>query len=112
MEKVKVQFLVNTAYKGPRTEGDTMDVPKDFAERWSKNGIAKIIGDPTAENQEVAGEIEAEPEEEQVEPVVEAEEDQVDLSKMSAKELFALCQERGIEVEQKKSKEYYIEKLS
>ena len=35
-----------------------------------------------------------------------------DYEGMSAKELFTLCKEKGLDVEAKKSKEYYIEQLS
>ena len=35
-----------------------------------------------------------------------------DFTNMNAKELFAKCKERGLEVEAKKSREYYIEKLT
>ena len=88
---MKVRMLVSTAYKKPLVKGDEVDVPKDFAERWVKNGIAEIIG-------------EAEPETE--------ESKEVDLKSMSAKDLYALCVEKGIEVEQKQPKAYYIEKLA
>lgn len=91
-----VKLLVNTAYQGPRKEGDIISVPDDFAARWCKNGIAELV-------EEVVEEV--------AEGTEEAEE-VVDYSKMNAKELYAACKEKGIEVEAKKSKEYYIEKLT
>ena len=40
------------------------------------------------------------------------EEDKHDYSDMNAKDLYALCKQKGIEVEAKRSKEYYLEKLA
>ena len=88
----KVKLLVNTAYQGPRKEGDVVSVPDDFAHRWVKNGIAEYTSEQVEE-----------------EPV---KEEGTDYSTMSAKELYALCKEKGLDVEAKKSKEYYIEKLT
>lgn len=90
MAKVKVEMLVNTAYQGPRREGEVISVPEDFAYRWVKNGIAKLV--------EESGN-------------VEGEKVPANYESMSAKKLYELCQERGIEVEAKKAKAYYIEKL-
>lgn len=111
----KVKLLVNTAYQGPRKEGDVILVPEGFANRWVKNGIAELVSDEVdGEGDEViTEEPENEPEEsnevqEGQEPEVEA----VDYASMKAKELYDLCVEKGIEVEAKKSKEYYIEKLN
>ena len=42
----------------------------------------------------------------------EGEEDKHDYSDMNAKDLYALCKQKGIEVEAKRSKEYYLEKLA
>lgn len=110
----KVKFLTDTAYQGPRKEGDIVDVPDDFADRWVKNGIAEIISGSEANKQEKDEEVPEKAEEvvEKAEEVVEADEEVVDYSKMNAKELYALCKERGIEVEAKKAKDYYIEKLT
>ena len=103
----KVKFLTDTAYQGPRKAGDVVSVPDDFASRWQKNGIAEIISGSEANKQEKDEEVP-----EKAEEVVEADEEVVDYSKMNAKELYALCKERGIEVEAKKAKDYYIEKLT
>ena len=90
MNKVKVEMLVDTAYQGPRKEGDIISVPEDFAYRWVKNGIARLVeGAGNDEGEKVPANYES----------------------LSAKKLYELCQERGIEVEAKKSKAYYIEKL-
>lgn len=102
----KVKFLVNTAYQGPRKEGDVITVPDDFASRWVKNGIAELFdGEDAPEQSE-------EPEDDVADNVVNENDSEPDLNSMNAKDLFALCKERGIEVEAKKSKEYYIEKLT
>lgn len=99
MAKLKVKMLVNTAYKGPRHEGEVISVPEDFAKRWAKNKIAVILDDAQ------------EPEQVVEEPVAE-EVEAIDYSSMSAKELYAACKEKGLEVEAKQSKEYYLEKLA
>lgn len=101
----KVKFLVNTAYQGPRKEGEVLSVPDDFAARWVKNGIAAYVG----------GNEPATIEEEVPVPVEEAVAEDAtieDYSTMSAKDLYALCKDKGIDVEAKKGKEYYIEKLN
>lgn len=116
----KVKLLVNTAYQGPRKEGDVISVPDDFAKRWVKNSIAAYVeGEEQVESpvEEPATEI---PEEEPTvsEEVLPAEDETptedeaVDYSTMTAKDLYTLCKDKGIEVEAKKSKEYYIEKLN
>ena len=104
MAKVAVKLLVSTAYQGPRKEGDVILVPEDFASRWVKNKIAvfvsedkvpqkdKVISQETKNETEGSGE--------------------VGYANMKAKELYDMCIEKGIEVEAKKSKDYYIEKLN
>ena len=119
---VKVKMLVNTAYQGPRKEGDVISVPEDFAKRWVKNGIAAYVQteqetdepetpvDETPETDDVQGQAD-ETTEDGTAPE-ESTDDKPDYESMSAKELYALCKEKGIDVEAKKSKEYYIEKLA
>ena len=106
--KVAVKMLVDTAYQGPRKAGDIIRVPEDFANRWVKNKIAELVSDEVnnEDDEVIAQEIENESEgsdEVQEGPVY---------TNMKAKELYDLCVEKGIEVEAKKSKEYYIEKLN
>ena len=101
VKKVKVKLLVSTAYQGPRREGDVIAVPEDFAKRWVKNGIAEYATGKDAVQEK--------------EPVVKEEKEPEtgdNYEGMSAKELFTLCKEKGLDVEAKKSKEYYIEQLS
>lgn len=104
----KVKFLTDTAYQGPRKTGEIVNVPDDFAARWQKNGIAEIVSEAEVETTKA--------EEKPAEPVVEEPEvvatPATDYSNMNAKELYTLCKESGIEVEAKKAKEYYIEKLT
>lgn len=101
---MKVKFLVSTAYKGPRKEGEVISVPDDFAKRWAKNGIAKIVDDESDsendKNQSVGSD--------DVSDTNKSD----DLSKLSAKELYELCNEKGLEVEAKKSKNYYLDALA
>ena len=104
---LKVRFLVNTAYQGPRKEGEEIYVPEDFASRWAKNSIAEIVTeDEKSDQHDVPEEVVAD-EEEAVK-----EEDKHDYSDMNAKDLYALCKQKGIDVEAKRSKEYYLEKLA
>ena len=98
----RVKLLVDTAYKGPRRAGEEVDVPVDFAKRWAKNGIAEIVGEVVEEHKEVHGTVEPEKGEDEV----------IDYNAMNAKQLFAACKNKGIEVEPKQAKEYYIEKLT
>ena len=104
---LKVRFLVNTAYQGPRKEGEEIYVPEDFASRWAKNSIAEIVTEDEKSDQHDVPEEEVADDEEAAK-----EEDKHDYSDMNAKDLYALCKQRGIEVEAKKSKEYYLEKLA
>ena len=119
---VKVKMLVNTAYQGPRKEGDVISVPEDFAKRWVKNGIAAYVHEEQ-ETDEPETPVDETPEtddaQEQTDETTEdgtaqeeSTDDKSDYESMSAKELYALCKEKGIDVEAKKSKEYYIEKLA
>ena len=111
---VKVKMLVNTAYQGPRKEGDVIFVPEDFANRWVKNGIAELVCDDVSGNNDVTNDANDSNEPEGTGDVTEGNKDDsvVDYTSMSAKDLFAACKEKGIDVEAKKSKEYYIEKLT
>lgn len=102
MKKLLVKMLVSTAFDGPKKPGDELLVPEDTANRWAKLGIAEIIG----KVEDVEDEVETED--------LEAEEveEEIDYNSMTGKALFELCKERGIEVEAKQPKTYYIEKLT
>lgn len=102
-------MLVNTAYQGPRKEGDVISVPEDFAKRWVKNGIAAYVHE-VHETDESETHVDETTEDGTAKE--EPTDDKTDYESMSAKELYALCKEKGIDVEAKKSKEYYIEKLA
>ena len=97
-----VKFLVNTAYRGPRKEGEVISVPDDYALRWVKNGIAEYVNNVHEPIQETPDDHEEDGGNEVETP---------DIQNMSTKELYALCKEKGIDAEAKKSKEYYLEKL-
>ena len=115
---MKVKFLVDTAYQGPRKTGDVIDAPEDFAKRWVKNGIAALVKDDkkqTSEDDKVVNQASNDDDVQAQAPAQQTndeDESKDDLSNKSAKELYALCVEKGIEVEAKKSKEYYLEKLA
>ena len=105
-KQILVKLLVNTAYRGPRKEGDVFEVPEDFAQRWVKNKIAEYANPDDVSNNEVPDEVpDAEPPVE--EPAEAANQDTADYSNMSAKDLYALCKEKCIDPEPKKNKEYY-----
>lgn len=96
-----VKFLVNTAYRGPRKEGEVISVPDDYALRWVKNGIAEYVNNVHEPIQETPDDHEEDGNELETQAI----------QNMSTKELYALCKEKGIDAEAKKSKEYYLEKL-
>lgn len=112
----KVKMLVDTAYKGPRKAGETVDVPDDFAIRWAKNGIATILED--TKDDQVDDEKASEEEQEVIDDGQEDESQDdgqvgdVDYESMSAKDLYALCKEKGIEAKSKQPKQYYIDLLA
>lgn len=112
---MKVVMLVSTAYKGFKKVGEEVDIPSDFADRWIKNGIAKFLPQameevlPTQTQelvQEPIQEQKAEPAQEPVLP------EAVDYSTLKAIDLYKLCIEKGLTVEQKLSKEAYIAQLN
>ena len=87
----KVKFLVNTAYQGPRKEGDVVSVPDDFASRWVKNGIAAFIDGKEESASEPVPESVPEPESDTTQ--------ETDFTQLSAKELYSLCKEKGLDIE-------------
>ena len=102
-----VKLLVNTAYRGPRKEGEVISGPDDYASRWVKNGIAEYVNGNVQEPfQETSDDHEDDDHEEGGNEF-----ETPDIQNMSTKELYALCKEKGIDAEAKKSKEYYLEKL-
>ena len=106
-----VKMLTNTHYKGAKTKGKEYDIDSVIAQRWIGNGIAeavnKIINADNKEIDEIFPEI---LEDIDVEGQ-EQEDEQVDLERCSPKKLYALCKEKGLEVEPKQTKDYYIERL-
>lgn len=79
-----VKMKVQTTFQGEKLVPDVeIDVNDVVANRWAKNGIATIIG---------KGE-------------------EKDPKEMTAKQLYKLCLEKGIEVPEKQSKEVYLEAL-
>jgi hypothetical protein len=94
-------MLVDTAYMGSRRAGDIIEVPDDFAFRWTKNRIAEYVIEKSTEDKE----------EETGAPEGFLDESET-LEKMTSKELYGLCIERAIEVEPKMPKAHYIELLT
>ena len=96
---VSVEMLVDTAYVKPRFKGDVLNVPEDVANRWTKNKIAKYVdGSYKSNNDDEKSSVE--------------DSAMSQYESMNAKELYALCKEKGIEAEAKKPKEYYLEILN
>jgi hypothetical protein len=120
-----LQLLKDTNYKGFKKAGEILDVSNDIARRWFKNGIASPYAkEVEVKEEEIYTEIEqiedvvpvnTENENEEVEETEVKEEEQAEekpMEEMNAKELYKLCCEKGLEVEPKKSKEYYLEMLT
>ena len=121
---MKIKMLVNTVFGGKRlTEGDEVVVAEKIARMWiarglalpveeAKNGQPPIKDDtegttpddgttpPAEDDTEADGDAEGEDEEEEI-----------DLTSKTAKELYEMCIEKGLEAEPKKSKDYYINLL-
>ena len=83
---MKVRMLTNTNYRGFRKVNDEFDVPEEVAVRWINKNIAVEV----EELMEVG----------------------TSFDKMSVKQLYKMCIEQGLDVQPKKSKEYYIDELS
>lgn len=82
---MKIKMLVQTRFDGSTIKpGDELDVAANVAERWASKGLAEII---------------------------EEEKSVKDPKGMTAKELYALCKEKGIDVEEKQPKAVYLEAL-
>lgn len=88
---------------------------KDLAEveTTGKIAAAELEKEPEASTQGAGVGLPEETAEtaEETEEAEEAEETKVDYESMSNKELYALCVEKGLEVEEKKSKAYYLKQL-
>lgn len=83
----KVRMLVTTNYKGLKEKEKEYVVDDKVAIRWQNNNIATMVED------------------------TEEEDNELDYSTMKVKQLFALCKERGLEVEPKQDAEVYINAL-
>lgn len=80
-------------------DDDEDDIPK---KRPSKKSSKKVSRRPEPEDDDYEDDFEDEWEDD---------EDEIDYSEMSAKELYNLCKERGIDVQPKKNSKYYINQL-
>ena len=88
---MKVKMLVNTNYKGFRQIDEEIEVPKEVAIRWVTKGIAAYV---------------EEVEEEEIMEIG------TTFENMSVKQLYKICIKQGLDVEPKRSKEYYIDELN
>ena len=117
-----VQLIKNTNYKGFKRAGEFLDVSNDIARRWFKNNIAVVAEEvkiPVVETTKLSDNEPVYTEIEQIEDVIPVDEEverdlpeTTALDSMNAKELYKLCCEKGLEVEPKRSKEYYLELLT
>lgn len=98
-----IKFKVQTRLKGiSYKEGDTANLllkESDIA-RLMKNNIIESV-----EESELTADSDEEIE------VTDVEIKEIPYNQMQAKELYEICVSKGIEVESKKKKEYYLEKL-
>lgn len=78
-----VKMKVQTNFQGTKLNvGDEFDVKDAVAQRWAKCGIADVLGEPAKAPKD-----------------------------MSAKELYKLCIDKGIEVAEKQPKAVYLKAL-
>ena len=85
-------------------EDDEDDAPKKSKKRSEKSTAKKGKRKPEPEDEE-----EDDYDEEDIDE--EDEDDEIDYSDMTAKELYQLCKERGIDVKPKRPEKYYIKQL-
>lgn len=115
---MKIKMLKLTNFNGIKAPGTIHNIVPEIAQRWIRTGIAIAFNDEQSPIQsEVLVKEEIKPE--LPELVLVAEEDatkkevtQQSFLEMSAKALYDLCVERNLNVEQKKSKAYYIDILN
>lgn len=86
-------------------EDDEDDAPKKSKKRPEKSTAKKGKRKPEPEDEEEEDDYEEEDFNE------EDEDDEIDYSDMTAKELYQLCKERGIDVKPKRPEKYYIKQL-
>lgn len=86
-------------------EDDEDDAPKKSKKRPEKSTAKKGKHKPEPEDEEEEDDYEEEDFDE------EDEDDEIDYSDMTAKELYQLCKERGIDVKPKHPEKYYIKQL-
>ena len=86
-------------------EDDEDDASKKSKKRPEKSTVKKGKRKPEPEDEEEEDDYEEEDFDE------EDEDDEIDYSDMTAKELYQLCKERGIDVKPKRPEKYYIKQL-
>ena len=96
-EVIKVIMLVNTTYGGRRLHIDNeVDVPVEVGQRWAERKIAKLVSD----------------EETQIKIDFPENVNTENLASYTAKQLYAICVQKGIEAAPRMSKAEYIALLS
>ena len=108
-----IKFKVQTRLKGiSYKEGDTANLLLKESDivRLVKNNIIELVEESklTADSDE---EIEVTADSVEEIEVTDVEIKEIPYNQMQAKELYEICVSKGIEVESKKKKEYYLEKL-
>ena len=114
---MKIKMLKLTNFNGVKAPGTIHNIVPEIAQRWIRTGIAIAFNDEQSPIQsEVLVNEEIKPELPELvlaaEETTEKEATQQSFSEMSAKALYDLCVERNLNVEQKKSKAYYIDILN
>lgn len=113
---MKIKMVKLTNFNGIKAPGTIHNIVPEIAQRWIRTGIAIAFNDeqsPTQSEVLVKEEIKPElPELALAEDATKKEVVQQSFLEMSAKALYDLCVERNLNVEQKKSKAYYIDILN
>lgn len=92
---MQVKMLEQTHYGKTLFPDDVVKVDNETGLRWIGNGIAEVVeSDDTIESADVSETV-----------------DDGTYASKDAKALYALCKERNIDAEARKSKEHYIELL-
>jgi len=116
---LRVLMLKTTSFNGRKQQGEEHDVEGITAKRWIKNGIAEecvelqqvVIDEPIAEQIDVKDDVEESDDVNDESADVDVVQD-IDYELISNKDLYKMCVERGLAVEQRQNKKYYIDALT
>ena len=114
-----IKMLKLTNFNGVKNVGTIHNIAPEIANRWIRTGIAELASTKSVnESEEINivnenAQVEQEPEiPKLVVEKQEVENKELNYSEMSAKELYDLCLKKSLNVEQRKSKAYYIDALN